>query len=965
MKKITFLYLIFLTSISYGQNLLNNGDFASGTANWTGNNFSVVAGEAFISSTNFGGNLWDTQLVQAGMTFPASTTYTLSFDARSATVNRTVEVAIQNVGSWQDQFRLNYNITTSMQTFTAVFTSLGATNTNVQIGFLMAGQGSTDGVYFDNVSIVPGGVAGPTPPSAPTGFVAPQPSFNTFESIYLAVGPNNVGSNNIVYKLFYYPTASAPASPLNGTEYIFGSTPGDGNGTAAFGFSLSGLNASTQYTFCLYQYNTVTELYSSPSCISGPGTNTTTLAQPVFPTTNAPNPTCPVGDVVSIYGGFYANNIATNYNPNWGQSGFAFVNPNYDPGTGNLVLAYPNFNYQGTNVITTDLSNMEFLNFDVFTGANPATTTLQVSPINQGTGPAEILVTVPFVQGEWTSISLPKSAFGGMTWDAVFQMKFAANGPGSTVPIDLFLDNIFFSGDCQIVAPINDQPCGALSITSAGQTDLNTYAFLADMTCNNSIGNNESTSPSLVGASCGGTYGRSLWYTFTTPSCDLNGMVPFEIEFSTNNAGTNFNTKLAIFESDDNDCNGVFTELACNDDHNGAGNPALCDAAGMTTSTIVTNLQPNKQYWVYVDGFDAEFGDFVLSGRALTPAHGAIATSGGTQIQLSTADMGAGLYTYYYKQVGSTGHSTSNSQTSLTNIRTLAPGNDYITQIMYRCDASNFVNQNQFYRTEPQTITLENQCALVNDMTCTFNGPNSYTLTWTEPTGDLFTNDGALSGYRIKRNPVGSTGVYTFSNPAVVCSGGTCSVTLPGNSPTGFNWTIETRCSANSIQVGNTTSCGPAPEMTLDNDGNNNIDRSAGDVFSFVNAEAGIEFVDVQMFDAYADFGLNTPMIGDYEIFVNDNNEISWRRVGTPVNANFDFVIVPNPSNAMTTVFLNTIVEEGSFTIVDAMGRTIQTGSINNTDNVNFDAAQLQSGVYMVVVTVGNQKMTRRLVVAN
>jgi len=83
------------------------------------------------------------------------------------------------------------------------------------------------------------------------------------------------------------------------------------------------------------------------------------------------------------------------------------------------------------------------------------------------------------------------------------------------------------------------------------------------------------------------------------------------------------------------------------------------------------------------------------------------------------------------------------------------------------------------------------------------------------------------------------------------------------------------------------------------------------------------------------------------------------------VDANFDFVIVPNPSNAMTTVYLNSIIEEGSFTIVDAMGRTINSGAISNTDNVNIDAAQLQSGVYMVVVTVGNQQLTRRLVVAN
>jgi hypothetical protein len=67
----------------------------------------------------------------------------------------------------------------------------------------------------------------------------------------------------------------------------------------------------------------------------------------------------------------------------------------------------------------------------------------------------------------------------------------------------------------------------------------------------------------------------------------------------------------------------------------------------------------------------------------------------------------------------------------------------------------------------------------------------------------------------------------------------------------------------------------------------------------------------------------------------------------------------------MTTVHLSTVVEAGTFTVVDAMGRTINSGAISNTDNVNIDAAQLQSGVYMVVVTVGNQQLTRRLVVAN
>jgi hypothetical protein len=514
--------------------------------------------------------------------------------------------------------------------------------------------------------------------------------------------------------------------------------------------------------------------------------------------------------------------------------------------------------------------------------------------------------------------------------------------------------------------PANDDICDATDVTNMVVQDLNTYAFLSDMTCDNNIGNTSNGTPSAVGPTCGAANGNDVWYSFTTPLCSVGGSVPFTIELTTNNPGTNFDTKIALFISDDNTCTGNMTQVACNDDNAFGGNPALCGAnpSFVVSAIVIDALLPNTQYWVYVGGFNGSTGTYELSGRALAPAHGVAPAGGGTQVQLTTTDMGAALYTYYYKLVGSTGHSTFNSQSALTDTRTLAPGNDYITQIMYRCDA-NFFNQNQWYRTEPQTITLENQCALVNNMTCTFNGPNSYTLSWPQPSGDLFTNNGALSGYRIKRNPVGSTGVYTFSNPAVVCSGGMCSVTLPGNSPTGFNWTIETRCSANTIQVGNTTSCGPAPQMPNNPDASNNTNRVTENVFSFVNAEAGIEFVDVQMFDAYADFGLNTPMLGDYEMYVNENNEITWRRVDASVEMSFDFIIVPNPTNAMTTVYLNTIVESASYTVIDAMGRTISVGSINNTDNVDVDATQLQSGVYMVVVTVGNQQLTRRLVVAN
>lgn len=156
------------------------------------------------------------------------------------------------------------------------------------------------------------------------------------------------------------------------------------------------------------------------------------------PTNNAPIPTNASVDVISIYSGSFTN-VATNYDPNWGQTGHGQVNQSYDPGTGNLVLAYPNFNYQGTELTTQNASGMEYLHIDIWTST---ATNIKVSPINNGTGVAEILVDVPLVQNGWSSVDLPKSAFTGMTWDAVFQIKF--DGQGGVVPSTIYLDNVYF-----------------------------------------------------------------------------------------------------------------------------------------------------------------------------------------------------------------------------------------------------------------------------------------------------------------------------------------------------------------------------------------------------------------------------------------------------------------------------------------------------------------------------------------
>jgi hypothetical protein len=189
------------------------------------------------------------------------------------------------------------------------------------------------------------------------------------------------------------------------------------------------------------------------------------------PNTNAPNPTNNPSDVISVYSDYFATNVATNYNPNWGQTGICCVNPSYNPGSGNLVMAYANFNYQGTELTTQNAAGMEFLHVDVWTNANPGTTTLQVSPINNGTGASETLVTINYTQGSWYSVNIPKSAFTGMTWDSVFQMKFAANGPGSSVPVDIYLDNIYFWKTP--VSPASDATLSDLKVDGSTITGFN------------------------------------------------------------------------------------------------------------------------------------------------------------------------------------------------------------------------------------------------------------------------------------------------------------------------------------------------------------------------------------------------------------------------------------------------------------------------------------------------------------
>ena len=159
------------------------------------------------------------------------------------------------------------------------------------------------------------------------------------------------------------------------------------------------------------------------------------------PNSNAPAPPSRnAADVISIFGGAYSAITGVNYNPNWGQSGS--VNTAFDPGTGDVVMAYTNFNYQGTGFEGNpqNASEMEFIHIDVWT--NNATVLKFTTIDNSGNGAAEVLVEVPLSSGKWSSVDLPKSAFTGMSWKSVIQVKF--DGQGGVSPSDIYLDNIYF-----------------------------------------------------------------------------------------------------------------------------------------------------------------------------------------------------------------------------------------------------------------------------------------------------------------------------------------------------------------------------------------------------------------------------------------------------------------------------------------------------------------------------------------
>jgi len=219
------------------------------------------------------------------------------------------------------------------------------------------------------------------------------------------------------------------------------------------------------------------------------------FAQPATP---APTPPARnATDVISIYSGAYTNVTGVDFNPNWGQSGFAGATT--VTVSGNEMRYYPNMNYQGVDFgANVNVSNMTHVHFDIWTPATGTTATnFEFFLINPG--PVEQASATTPTAGGWKSVDIPLSSFNNVRLQDVFQLKFVATPFGGT---DIYLDNIYFYKAPNVPTLTNftvaPRTIGAAPFTITAPTSNSAGAFTYTSS-NSSVATISGTTVTVVG----------------------------------------------------------------------------------------------------------------------------------------------------------------------------------------------------------------------------------------------------------------------------------------------------------------------------------------------------------------------------------------------------------------------------------------------------------------------------------
>ncbi len=143
-------------------NIIRNGDFQSGTANWwftagggAAAAMSVVGStlELRVAITAGGAQPWDITLGQGGLQLVQGATYQLRFDGRAASARTLAFRVVKTSGDWREYTNQSITLGTAAQAYSNTFTVNDTVSPQVNFEFRGGGQGTND-FYVDNVRLV-------------------------------------------------------------------------------------------------------------------------------------------------------------------------------------------------------------------------------------------------------------------------------------------------------------------------------------------------------------------------------------------------------------------------------------------------------------------------------------------------------------------------------------------------------------------------------------------------------------------------------------------------------------------------------------------------------------------------------------------------------------------------------------------------------------------------------------------
>jgi len=210
----------------------------------------------------------------------------------------------------------------------------------------------------------------------------------------------------------------------------------------------------------------------------------------------------------------------------------------------------------------------------------------------------------------------------------------------------------------------------------------------------------------------------------------------------------------------------------------------------------------------------------------------------------------------------------------------------------------------------------------------------TYTYTWTVPSGTAPTTSSF--------NPT-VAGQYSvvITNPTTLCSSQSANVTL----------TINPLPAVPTI-----TANGPT---TFCSGGNVVLTSAASNGYSWSN-QATTQAITVAA-------------SGSYSVTITDGNGCSNVSVPTLVtvndcagieeNSNNTFVVYPNPANETINVTFSNLSDNGTVQLFTAEGKVIESKDISNSMTATFDVVNLTSGVYYVVITSDNGRVSQKVII--